>query len=98
MYLLLSVRPGKTNFGSGQLIFENWSGGPVDVFFFEPQPKFSKSNESQHAEMTPIQRWQTGGVRCRVPGAGIRRTAFQAWRMLGVGGLRGHIGLFRSHF
>ena len=32
------------NFGSAQLIFENWSGGPVDVFF-EPQPKFSKSNE-----------------------------------------------------
>ena len=28
------------NFGSGQLIFENWSGGPVDVFFFEPQPNF----------------------------------------------------------
>ena len=25
---------GKKNFGSGQLIFENWSGGPVDVFFF----------------------------------------------------------------
>ena len=43
--------PGKKNFGSGQLIFENWSGGPVDVFFFEPQPKFSKSSECQHAEM-----------------------------------------------
>ena len=28
------IRPGKKNFGSGQLIFENWSGGPVDVFFF----------------------------------------------------------------
>ena len=27
------IRPGK-NFGSGQLIFENWSGGPVEVFFF----------------------------------------------------------------
>ena len=28
----------KKNFGSGQLIFENWSGGPVDLFsfFFEP--------------------------------------------------------------
>ena len=25
------LRPGK-NFGSGQLIFENWCGGPVDVF------------------------------------------------------------------
>ena len=22
------------NFGSGQLIFENWSGGPVDFFLF----------------------------------------------------------------
>ena len=33
----------KKNFGSGQLIFENWSGGPVEVFFFEPRPIFSKS-------------------------------------------------------
>ena len=34
----------KKNFGSGQLMFENWSGGPVEVFFFlEPQPIFSKS-------------------------------------------------------
>ena len=23
----------KKNFGSGQLIFENWSGGPVTFFF-----------------------------------------------------------------
>ena len=37
-------RPGKKKFGSGQLIFENWSGGPVDFFFFEAQPEFSKSN------------------------------------------------------
>ena len=44
------TRPGRKKFGSGQLIFENWSGGPVDVFS-EPQPKFSKSNEYQHAEM-----------------------------------------------
>ena len=29
-----SFRPGKKNFGSGQLIFENWSGGPVDLFSF----------------------------------------------------------------
>ena len=28
------LRPGKKNFGSGQLIFENWSGGPVDLFSF----------------------------------------------------------------
>ena len=27
-------KAGKKNFGSGQLIFENWSGGPVEVFFF----------------------------------------------------------------
>ena len=40
----------KKNFGSGQLIFENWYRGPVD-FFLEPQPKFSKSNECQHVEM-----------------------------------------------
>ena len=31
---LFAIRPGKKNFGSGQLIFENWSGGPVEVFFF----------------------------------------------------------------
>ena len=31
---LIRLRPGKKNFGSGQLIFENWSGGLVDVFFF----------------------------------------------------------------
>ena len=28
------VRPGKKNFGCGQLIFENWSSGPVDLFSF----------------------------------------------------------------
>ena len=35
----------KKTFGSGQLIFENWSGGRVDFFscFFEPQHKSSKS-------------------------------------------------------
>ena len=39
------IRPGKKNFGSDQLIFENWSGGPVGLFsfFFEPQHKYSKS-------------------------------------------------------
>ena len=31
---LLLLRPGIKNFGSGQLIFENWSGGPVDLFSF----------------------------------------------------------------
>ena len=30
---LSSIRPGKKNFGSGQLIFDNWSVGSVDVFF-----------------------------------------------------------------
>ena len=39
---IYKVRPGKINFGSGQLIIENWSGGPVD-FFLEPQPIVSKS-------------------------------------------------------
>ena len=33
-FLLITLRPGKKNFGSGQLIFENWSGGPVDLFSF----------------------------------------------------------------
>ena len=86
---MFKFKARKKNFGSGQLIFENWSGGPVAVFFFEPRHKFSKSNESQHAEMMPIQRWQPGGVRCRVSGAGSRRTAFKAWRKPGVGGWRG---------
>ena len=31
------------NFGSAQLIFENWSGGLAEVFFLEQQPIFSKS-------------------------------------------------------
>ena len=43
-----TLRPGK-NFGSGQLIFENWSGGKVDIFF--TTTKFSKSDECQDAEM-----------------------------------------------
>ena len=39
---MVNVRPGKKNFGSGQLIFENWSGDPVKLFIFiEPQPEFS---------------------------------------------------------
>ena len=98
IYLQDKILGQEKKFGSGQLIFENWSGGPVAVFFFfEPRPKFSKSNKSQQAEMMPIQSWQPGGVRCRVSGAGSRRTAFQAWRKPGVGGWRGHIGLFRSH-
>ena len=42
------IRPGK-HFGSVQLIFENWSGGPVD--FFIHKPKFSKFNKCQHADM-----------------------------------------------
>ena len=37
------IRPGKKNFGSGQLIFENWSGGPVEVFFFLNHNLYSKS-------------------------------------------------------
>ena len=32
--LLLLLGQEKKNFGSGQLIFENWSGSPVDLFFF----------------------------------------------------------------
>ena len=39
------------NFSSGHLIFENWSGGPVDLFlFFEPQHKSSKSYFSTSLE------------------------------------------------
>ena len=33
-YHFYSLGPGKKNFGSGQLIFENLSGGPVDPFLF----------------------------------------------------------------
>ena len=32
--LLYNLGQEKKNFGSGQLIFENWSGGPVKLFFF----------------------------------------------------------------
>ena len=42
------------------LLHHNWSGGPVDVFF-EPQPKFFKSNECQHSEMDAVATW-----RCQV--------------------------------
>ena len=32
---LISYNLGQEkNFGSGELIFENWSGGPVDLFSF----------------------------------------------------------------
>ena len=42
--LLLFIARNKKNFGSGQLVFENWSSGPVEIFFFfEPQHKSSKS-------------------------------------------------------
>ena len=47
---LTSKARNKKHFGSGQLIFENWSGGPVDIFL-EPHPKFSKSNKYYHADM-----------------------------------------------
>ena len=33
-YYLFKYKARKKNFGSGQLIFENWSGGPVDLFSF----------------------------------------------------------------
>ena len=31
---MFSKARNKKKFGSGQLIFENWSGGPVDLFSF----------------------------------------------------------------
>ena len=34
----------KKNFGSGQLIFENWSGGPVDLFSFFLNHNINHSN------------------------------------------------------
>ena len=52
----------RKEFGSGQMIIEKWSGGQVGAFF-EPQPKFSKSNECQHAEMATW-RYQVLDVRC----------------------------------
>ena len=71
----MGIRPGK-NFGPGQMIFENWSGGPVDVFFLEPQPKFSKSNEYQHTEMDADAEVATSGVSYWLSGVGSRLAAF----------------------
>ena len=31
-HVILDYKARKKNFGSGQLIFENWSGGPVELF------------------------------------------------------------------
>ena len=83
MFKILRIfRPGK-KFGSGQLILENWSGGPVDGFFFEPQPKFSKSKECLHADMDAEQRWQPVAVRCWMSGARQTRGMEKAgcWRV-----------------
>ena len=44
------------------------------------------------AEVTNL---EVSGAGCQVLG---RLKAFQAWRKLGIGGWRGHISLFRSHF
>ena len=71
------------NFGSGQLIFENWSGGLVDVFF-KKQPKFSKSNECQQVYTDADAEIATSGVRCWMSGVGSRLTPFQPWRKRGV--------------
>ena len=50
--VLILNKARKKNFGSGRLIFENWSGGPVEVFFLEPQPIFSKSYFSTSQKKT----------------------------------------------
>ena len=77
------------------LTFVRWQGRRL---FFESQPKFSKSNEYQHADMDADAEVVTSCVRCWMSGVGSRLAAFQAWRKRGVGGWRGHIGRFRSHF
>ena len=74
------------NFGSAQLIFENWSGGPVDVFFLNHNLNFPNlMNDVYMQKWMLMQRWQPGGVRCWMSGDGSRLAAFQTWRKRGVG-------------
>ena len=65
-------------FNSGQLIFENWSGGPVDVFF-KPQPKFFPNLINAN-----MQTWMPddGGVRCWMSGVPVMEKA-ECWRVEG---------------
>ena len=51
------------NFGSGQLIFENWSGGPLEVFL-NHNLNFSNLINVNMQTLLPMHRWQPGGVRC----------------------------------
>ena len=63
----------KKNFGSGQLIFENWSSGPVDVFLWNRNLNFPNLTNANMQTWMPMQRWQAGGVRCWMSGAGQNR-------------------------
>ena len=63
LYHTKEIRPGEKNFGSGQLIFENWSGGPADIFF-NHNLNFPILINANMQTWMPMQRWQHGGVRC----------------------------------
>ena len=79
---MIIVRPGKKILGSGQLIFESWSGGPVDGFFFEPQPEFSKSNATCRHGC----RCRSGNLRCQVLAADLRSSSHGESGVLEGGG------------
>ena len=53
------IKARKKNFGSGQLIFENWSGGPVKHFFLLNHnlnflPNFSESKVLNDHKDDPV--------------------------------------------
>ena len=75
-----AIRPGKKNFGSdqlGQLIFENWSGGPVTFFFWNHNLNFPNLMNINMQRLMLMQRWQPGGVStgCQVLGRGLLHKA-----------------------
>ena len=92
------VRSGIKKTGSGQLIFKNWSGGPVDDFFLKHNLNFPNLMNVNMQRWMPMQRFQPGGVRCWMSDDGSRLPAFQAWRKPGVGGWRGHIAYLEAIF
>ena len=90
----MSILDQEKNFGSGQLIFENWSGGPVD-FFLEPQPKYmySRSKKCQDADMdadTEVATWRCPelDVRCWVDSRRSRHG--ESWALEGGEAIRSH--------
>ena len=64
------------NFGSGQLIFENWSGGLVDAFFNHNLNFPNLMNVNMQIRM-PMQKWQpqVSGAGCLVLTADLQRSS-----------------------